>query len=88
VVLVCLFRGTETEEQIQKRLNNAKVELEHGRNSLLFNHYLVNDDLDDCYLALKVCLTNDLLNVLIHICVALLCTQRQARKVVFISSTP
>ena len=39
---------------MQKRLNNAKVELEHGRNSLLFNHYLVNDDLEECYLTLKV----------------------------------
>lgn len=52
-------RGTETEEQVQKRLNNAKVELEHGRNALLFNHYVVNDDLEDCYLEIKKLLELD-----------------------------
>lgn len=46
-------RGTETEEQIQKRLRNAKVELEQGKEPELFDHMLVNDDLDLCYESLK-----------------------------------
>lgn len=48
-----LERGTETEEQIQKRLRNAKNELEKGRDSGLFDHMLVNDDFDSCYESLK-----------------------------------
>lgn len=46
-------RGTETEEQVQKRLRNAKAELEQGRSPGLFDHILVNDDLDTCYQNLK-----------------------------------
>lgn len=46
-------RGTETEEQIQKRLRNAKAELEQGHSSGLFDHILVNDDLEACYERLK-----------------------------------
>ncbi|XP_068637568.1 guanylate kinase 1-like isoform X2 [Aristolochia californica] len=46
-------RGTETEEQIQKRLRNAKAELEQGKTSGLFDHLLVNDDLEACYTNLK-----------------------------------
>ncbi|GKC43973.1 guanylate kinase 2-like protein [Tanacetum coccineum] len=46
-------RGTETEEQIQKRLRNAKAELEQGQTSGLFDHILVNDDLEACYERLK-----------------------------------
>ncbi|KAD3068325.1 hypothetical protein R6Q59_017706 [Mikania micrantha] len=46
-------RGTETEEQIQKRLRNAKAELEQGKSSGLFDHILVNDDIDACYKQLK-----------------------------------
>ncbi|GAB4843842.1 Guanylate kinase 2 [Ancistrocladus abbreviatus] len=46
-------RGTETEEQIQKRLQNAKVELEQGRSPGLFDHILVNDDLEACFKCLK-----------------------------------
>ncbi|OVA10246.1 Guanylate kinase-like [Macleaya cordata] len=46
-------RGTETEEQVQKRLRNAKSELEEGKSSGLFDHILVNDDLDKCYESLK-----------------------------------
>nr|KAJ0185638.1 hypothetical protein LSAT_V11C900466440 [Lactuca sativa] len=46
-------RGTETEEQIQKRLRNAKAELEQGKSSGLFDHVLVNDDLEACYERLK-----------------------------------
>ncbi|XP_047312921.1 guanylate kinase 2-like [Impatiens glandulifera] len=46
-------RGTETEEQIQKRLRNAKRELEQGQSSGLFDHILKNDDLENCYANLK-----------------------------------
>uniref|UniRef100_A0A5B6ZW61 Guanylate kinase 1 n=1 Tax=Davidia involucrata TaxID=16924 RepID=A0A5B6ZW61_DAVIN len=46
-------RGTETEEQIQKRLRNARAELEQGQSPGLFDHMLVNDDLDACYESLK-----------------------------------
>ncbi|CAO2822202.1 unnamed protein product [Amaranthus hypochondriacus] len=46
-------RGTETEEQIQKRLRNAKGELEQSRTPGLFDHILVNDDLEACYQTLK-----------------------------------
>lgn len=52
-------RGTETEEQIQKRLRNAKAELEQGQNSSLFNHCVVNDDLEECYLKIKKLLRLD-----------------------------
>lgn len=47
------FRGTETEEQLQKRLRNAKGELEQGKSPGLFDHVLVNDDLEACYQTLK-----------------------------------
>ncbi|XP_024966479.1 guanylate kinase 2-like isoform X2 [Cynara cardunculus var. scolymus] len=46
-------RGTETEEQIQKRLRNAKAELEQGNSPGLFDHILVNNDLEACYEQLK-----------------------------------
>lgn len=46
-------RGTETEEQVQKRLRNAKAELEEGKSSGLFDHILVNDNFDTCYESLK-----------------------------------
>ncbi|GMP99418.1 hypothetical protein CsSME_00046889 [Camellia sinensis var. sinensis] len=47
-------RGTETEEQIQKRLRNARAELQQGQSPGLFEHILVNDDLETCYESLKV----------------------------------
>ncbi|KAL3623776.1 Guanylate kinase 2 [Castilleja foliolosa] len=46
-------RGTETEEQIQKRLRNAKAEIEQGNSPGLFDHILVNDNLETCYENLK-----------------------------------
>ncbi|XP_076888140.1 guanylate kinase 2-like [Bidens hawaiensis] len=46
-------RGTETEEQIQKRLRNAKAEMEQGNSPGLFDHILVNDDIEVCYDQLK-----------------------------------
>jgi len=47
-------RGTETEEQIQKRLRNARAELDQSNSPGLFDHLLVNDDLETCYEKLKV----------------------------------
>lgn len=47
-------RGTETEEQIQKRLGNARTELDQANSPGLFDHILVNDDLETCYENLKV----------------------------------
>ncbi|XP_031102859.1 guanylate kinase 2 [Ipomoea triloba] len=49
-------RGTETEEQVQKRLRNAKEELKQGQSPGLFDHILVNDDLETCYKDLKAIL--------------------------------
>jgi guanylate kinase len=49
-------RGTETEEQILKRLRNAKTEMEQGHSSGIFDHILYNDNLDECYESLKVIL--------------------------------
>ncbi|KAJ0042228.1 hypothetical protein Pint_17922 [Pistacia integerrima] len=46
-------RGTETEEQILKRLCNAKAEIEQGTSSGIFDHILYNDKLDECYKTLK-----------------------------------
>ncbi|KAK4412972.1 Guanylate kinase [Sesamum alatum] len=46
-------RGTESEEQIQKRLRNAMAELEQRNSPGLFDHILINDDLDACYEKLK-----------------------------------
>uniref|UniRef100_A0A7N0TRA4 Guanylate kinase 1 n=1 Tax=Kalanchoe fedtschenkoi TaxID=63787 RepID=A0A7N0TRA4_KALFE len=46
-------RGTETEEQVQKRLRNAKAEIEQGLSSGIFDHILENDDLEVCYRNLK-----------------------------------
>ncbi|KAF9679662.1 hypothetical protein SADUNF_Sadunf06G0037900 [Salix dunnii] len=46
-------RGTETEEQILKRLQNAKKEMEQGQSSGIFDHILYNDNLDECYESLK-----------------------------------
>jgi len=42
-------RGTEKEESIQKRLANAKAELEYGQTSGEFDKYLVNSDLDSTF---------------------------------------
>ncbi|KAL6540503.1 Guanylate kinase 2 [Orobanche minor] len=46
-------RGSETEEQVQKRLQNAKTEIEQGNSPGLFDHILVNDNLETCYENLK-----------------------------------
>ncbi|KAM0829992.1 hypothetical protein ACQ4PT_066512 [Festuca glaucescens] len=54
-----LYRGTETEEQIQKRLKNARAELDQSNSPGLFDHLLVNDDLETCYENLKKLLSLD-----------------------------
>ncbi|PPD68692.1 hypothetical protein GOBAR_DD34426 [Gossypium barbadense] len=46
-------RGTETEEQILKRLRNAEAEIEQGKSSGIFGHILYNDNLEECYENLK-----------------------------------
>jgi guanylate kinase len=43
-------RGTENEETIQKRLRNARAEMEASKH---FHSVIVNDDLDSAYLELK-----------------------------------
>ncbi|ONK66762.1 uncharacterized protein A4U43_C06F11680 [Asparagus officinalis] len=54
VVLAPVYgRGIKTEEQVQKRLRNMKAELEQGRAPSLFDHVLVNDDLETCYQNMK-----------------------------------
>ncbi|XP_072075842.1 guanylate kinase 2 isoform X4 [Arachis hypogaea] len=46
-------RGTETEEQILKRLRNAAAEIEQGKSSNIFDFILYNDNLEECYEKLK-----------------------------------
>ncbi|KAH9648205.1 guanylate kinase 2 [Citrus sinensis] len=46
-------RGTETEDQILKRLRNAKEEIKQGKSSGIFDHILYNDKLEECYENLK-----------------------------------
>ncbi|KAK7355167.1 hypothetical protein VNO80_14415 [Phaseolus coccineus] len=46
-------RGTETEEQVLKRLRNAQAEIEQGTSSGIFDHILYNDNLEECYENLK-----------------------------------
>ncbi|XP_074575074.1 guanylate kinase 1-like [Curcuma longa] len=52
-------RGTESEEQIQKRLRNAKAELDEANSPGLFDHVLVNDELELCYDNLKKLIASD-----------------------------
>ncbi|KAL0925932.1 hypothetical protein M5K25_004309 [Dendrobium thyrsiflorum] len=52
-------RGTENEQQIEKRLRNAKAELLRGKSPGLFDHILVNEDLETCYQNLKTLLALD-----------------------------
>ncbi|WOK95476.1 guanylate kinase 1-like [Canna indica] len=52
-------RGTETEEAIQKRLRNARAELDEAKSPGLFDHLLVNDELEACYENLKKLISLD-----------------------------
>ena len=47
-------RGTEKEEAIEKRLKNARREMERSSDVSLFNHLIVNDDLETTYAKIKV----------------------------------
>ncbi|BFI43329.1 guanylate kinase [Marchantia polymorpha subsp. ruderalis] len=46
-------RGTETEDQIQKRLKNAKIEMDRSTDTTLFDHLVINDNIDVAYEQLK-----------------------------------
>ncbi|OIW11453.1 hypothetical protein TanjilG_26819 [Lupinus angustifolius] len=46
-------RGTETEEQVLKRLRNAEAEIKEGKSSKIFDFILYNDNLEECYEKLK-----------------------------------
>eukprot|EP00934_Nitzschia_sp_Nitz4_P005886 Nitzschia sp. Nitz4//scaffold3_size479765//202151//202848//NITZ4_000084-RA/size479765-augustus-gene-1.563-mRNA-1//1//CDS//3329550710//5876//frame0 len=42
-------RGTETEESIQKRLGNAKKEMDYGHEPGNFDRIFVNEGLEECF---------------------------------------
>lgn len=46
-------RGTETEESLTKRLNQAKNELEFSRQEGAHDKIVVNDDLEQAYVSLR-----------------------------------
>lgn len=46
-------RGTESEEQIQIRSRNSRIELESIKESNLYDAVLVNDDFESCFEKLK-----------------------------------
>lgn len=46
--------GTEKEEAIEKRLKNARREMERSSDTSLFSHLIVNDDLETTYAKIKV----------------------------------
>ncbi|CAN0476716.1 unnamed protein product [Ectocarpus sp. 12 AP-2014] len=46
-------RGTETEDALQRRLANAKAEMEYGLEADNFEKVLVNDGLEEAYAELK-----------------------------------
>lgn len=48
-----LIRGTDTPEQIEKRINLARMEIEAEKSEKLFHHYLINNDFNDSILCLK-----------------------------------
>lgn len=46
-------RGTETEESLQKRLSQAKNELEYAKQPVAHDKIVVNDDLEKAYVELR-----------------------------------
>ncbi|KAJ1478508.1 P-loop containing nucleoside triphosphate hydrolase protein [Baffinella frigidus] len=50
-------RGTETEDKILKRMENAKGEVREKDEPGLFDHQIVNDDIDEAYAKLRTLLT-------------------------------
>jgi len=53
-------RGTETPESVERRLNNAKKELEYAHKPGFFNHVIVNIDLETAYAELKAIIQVDI----------------------------
>jgi len=53
-------RGTESEESIRRRLERAKDELEFGEVKGNFDTVIVNDEIEEAYLALKSFLMDDM----------------------------
>jgi guanylate kinase len=50
-------RGTESEEQLKIRLENAKTEIAYGTAPDVFDQVLVNDDCDECFGNLQIHVT-------------------------------
>ena len=46
-------RGSESEEDVNRRLENAVAEIEYGTRAGNFHKVLVNDDLEECYAELQ-----------------------------------
>lgn len=46
-------RGTETEESLQKRLTQARNELEYAKQPAAHDKTVVNDDLEKAYVELR-----------------------------------
>ncbi|XP_061776444.1 guanylate kinase [Nerophis ophidion] len=53
-------RKTESEENLQKRLNAAKVEIEFSKEAGVFDLVIVNDNLDDAYEQLRDALLEEI----------------------------
>eukprot|EP00961_Rhodomonas_salina_P029161 393340-Rhodomonas_salina.1 len=53
-------RGTEDEEKITKRLAGAQKEMDAKEEAGLFDHVLVNEDLEGAYAKLKACVEPEL----------------------------
>ena len=54
-------RNTETAESLQKRLDRAKQDLDAVKaEPTLFDHYIVNDDLDTAYAKFVAAIADDL----------------------------
>lgn len=56
-------RGTETEESLKKRLEIAKSELQYAEEPGLFDHVIINNDLEVAYTELKSLLKQAIANV-------------------------
>ena len=52
-------RGTESEDKIQLRMQNAQSEMAYLKKEGFFDFVIVNDDLDTAYGKLKECLLVD-----------------------------
>ncbi|XP_044281065.1 guanylate kinase [Varanus komodoensis] len=53
-------RKTETEESLQKRLNTACIDMELSKEPGLFDMIIINDDVEEAYLALKNALAEEI----------------------------